>query len=81
MATSLFPSRHAKGGAKTAPSKWPGALAKKKDIVFALMADGQARRAAEGSTVGLFQRVGRKRGKRHLEPVWVTKDAVHVEAR
>lgn len=69
---------------KTMPSKWPGALTKKSNFFAAPFMTGPFRvgKGAEGGDgYGVFQRIGKKRDRKHLRLWWATEPTVHVEPR
>jgi hypothetical protein len=67
---------------KTAPSKWPGKLAQKRDFFLAPFGNGVVGAASDGSSgVGLFQRIGRRREKKRLKLWWLIEDEVKIEPR
>lgn len=71
-------------GATTKPGQWPGKLAKRKNFFVAPFSTGpfgvgRAARSEEG--VGLFQRIGRGKGKKHLRLWWTIRDSVQIKAR
>lgn len=70
--------------ATTKPSSWPGRLAKKRDFFVAPFSRapfgvGPAAKGEDG--VGVFQRIGRKAGKKHLRLWWVIAQSVTLEPR
>ena len=70
--------------ASTKPGQWPGKLAKRKNFFVAPFSTGpfgvgRAAKTEEG--VGLFQRIGRGKGKRHLRLWWTIRPSVKIEAR
>lgn len=70
--------------ATTRPAKWPGKLAKRRNFFVAPFNRDPfvvGRGAGEGEAVGLFQRLGSKKGKRHLRLWWSIKPEVTVKDR
>ena len=70
--------------ARTLPSKWPGKLAKRRNFFIAPFNRDPfvvGKGAGEGEGIGLFQRLGSKKGKRHLRLWWTITPEVTVKDR
>lgn len=72
-------------GAATKPSSWPGKLAKRKQFFVAPFSRSPfgVGRAAQGGDqgIGVFQRIGRGKGKKHLRLWWTLRDSVEIKPR
>ena len=68
--------------AVTKPASWPGRLAKKRDFFVAPFGGGLVGKASTGASgVGVFQRIGRRRERKHLRLWWLIEPKVVVAPR